>query len=239
MLPENKEIKADAPSETVRLRFRKVGNLQYISHLDLQRTFNRIIKRAGIPVWYTKGFNPHPKLVFAMPLSVGTQSECELLDLKIIKGSVSCEELMERFNSEMTEELCITGAYIPTTKFSDIGWAEYSYVIYTAGAGEQTARVLQTLYTTGRLVLTKRTKSGEKDTDIIPLIRSAEVRYCPEDGAIRIRAVLRAASAEFLNPEMLITGAKQKSLILCGDPMEEHYDIVRTDILTEKYEKFE
>ena len=53
---------------TVRLKFRKVGSLQYISHLDLQRTFNRVISRACIPVWYTKGFNPHIKLVFSTPL---------------------------------------------------------------------------------------------------------------------------------------------------------------------------
>ena len=52
------------PPKTVRLTFRKAGRLQYISHLDLQRSMARIIARAGLPVWYTKGFNPHPKLVF-------------------------------------------------------------------------------------------------------------------------------------------------------------------------------
>ena len=57
LLPEPKYI---------RLKFRKIGNLQYISHLDLQRTMGRVLIRAKIPLWYTKGFNPHPKLIFAI-----------------------------------------------------------------------------------------------------------------------------------------------------------------------------
>ena len=60
---------------TLRVRFVKKGNLQYISHLDLQRTFGRVLVRAGLPLWYTKGFNPHIKMVFGMPLPVGAESE--------------------------------------------------------------------------------------------------------------------------------------------------------------------
>ena len=92
MLSEEKSVKGcysrferemlDEP-KTVRIKFCKTGSLQFISHLDLQRTFHRILVRAGIPMWYTKGFNPHAKLVFGMPLSVGTESVCEMADLKI------------------------------------------------------------------------------------------------------------------------------------------------------------
>ena len=89
MLPEYKKLSEKKrlsslptvePPFTVRLKFRKVGKLQYISHLDLQRTFMRVIVRACIPAWYTKGFNPHAKLVFSTPMSVGTESEYEFLD---------------------------------------------------------------------------------------------------------------------------------------------------------------
>lgn len=94
MLPETKESLIFGADElaaypllpapiTVRFRFSKTGSLQYISHLDLQRTFGRVVLRAGIPVWYTKGFNPHPKLVFALPLPVGTESVTEYLDLRV------------------------------------------------------------------------------------------------------------------------------------------------------------
>ena len=72
---KNNEVKFTLPMlevpRTVRIKFQKVGNLQYISHLDLQRSFNRVLVRAGLPLWYTKGFNPHIKMVFGMPLPVG------------------------------------------------------------------------------------------------------------------------------------------------------------------------
>ena len=117
-LIEKKRIKSLPELErprTVRLKFIKVGSLQYISHLDLQRTFNRVIVRACLPIWYTKGFNPHAKLVFSTPLSIGAQSTCEFLDIRIDR-EMSCETIMERLNAELTEELKIVDAYIPETK---------------------------------------------------------------------------------------------------------------------------
>ena len=58
---------------TYRVIFRKTGNLQFFSHLDLQRTWQRVLVRADIPMWYTKGFNPHSKIVFGVPLPVGSE----------------------------------------------------------------------------------------------------------------------------------------------------------------------
>ena len=222
---------------TVRLKFRKVGNLQYISHLDLQRTFIRVINRACIPVWYTKGFNPHAKLVFSTPLSVGAQSEYEFLDLRVDRD-MPPEEIMARLNRELTDELCITDAYWPKTDFSSIAWASYEIEIHTAGASEEMAQAWTETLTTSPLNLIKRTKSGEKEVDIVPLIRSVSAAFDPATGNIRILAVLRALSTEFLNPEMLITGLKQKNGILCGDPAEEWYTILRTAVMTENGEMF-
>jgi radical SAM-linked protein len=67
----------------VRVKFKKVGNLQYISHLDLVRTMHKVIVRARLPLWYTEGFNPKPKMIFAAPLSIGTESVCEFVDIRL------------------------------------------------------------------------------------------------------------------------------------------------------------
>ena len=123
---------------TVRIRFRKVGSMQYISHLDLQRTLGRVFVRAGLPLWFTKGFNPHPKLNFAMPLSVGTQSECELLDLRF-KKDADVSDVMARMNRQLTDELRVLEVYEPTTKFSDIAYAAYEFEIHTTGADKALA----------------------------------------------------------------------------------------------------
>ncbi len=222
---------------TVRLKFRKTGSLQYISHLDLQRTFNRVIVRACLPVWYTKGFNPHAKLVFSTPLSVGAQSICECLDIRIDR-EMSCEEIKERLNRELTDELCIESAYIPTTDFSEIAWASYDIEIFSSNINEVTAQDAEKLLSTSPLTLTKRTKSGEKEVDIIPMIRSASVLFDAEKQTLKVACVLSASSTEYLNPEMLVTALKSNLGLLNGNPTGEWYTIMRTELLKEDLTKF-
>ncbi|MBQ0092066.1 MAG: TIGR03936 family radical SAM-associated protein, partial [Clostridiales bacterium] len=62
--------------------FEKTGNLRYISHLDLQRAFTRLLLRSGLPVVFSEGFNPHPKLTFAQPLSIFQESVCEIAEFR-------------------------------------------------------------------------------------------------------------------------------------------------------------
>ena len=94
----------------LRVKFKKVGDLQYISHLDLVRTMHKIIVRAGLPLWYTEGFNPKPKMAFAAPLSVGTESLCEFMDLRVTEA-ISPEEILARLNKNMTDEMQELEAY--------------------------------------------------------------------------------------------------------------------------------
>ena len=216
------------PFKTVRIRFSKVGNLQYISHLDLQRTFARVLVRAGIPMWYTEGFNPHAKVTFGLPLPVGTESECEFIDLRVCRD-ISGAEVKERLNRVLTDEMQVLEAYEPKTKFQEIGWASYEMEIRSAGIDENSADVLQKLYTTAPLTMMKKSKSGEKEVDLVPLIRQVQVSS-PESGVLRIHTVLAAGNTEHLNPELLIRAAKERLPILCGDPAKESYRILRTDV---------
>lgn len=212
---------------TVRIKFVKVGNLQYISHLDLQRTFNRVLVRSGLPVWYTKGFNPHAKLVFSTPLSVGTQSMCEFLDLRLDR-EMSCEDIKNMLNAELTDEMYVTDVYIPQSKFSDIAFCEYEYEISTEGASASLAQKITELFSVSPLNMVKRTKSGEREIDIIPLIRSYSAEYDAESGIIRMKAALSAVTDNFLNPEMLMTAMKEKLSVMTSDPTSEWYTIMRT-----------
>lgn len=222
---------------TVRLKFVKLGNMQYISHLDLQRTFNRILVRSGLPVWYTKGFNPHAKLVFSTPLSVGTQSECEFLDIRLDRD-LPCEQIKEMLNAEMTDEMYVTEVYIPESKFADIAFCEYRYEIFTGGADESLADKIAELFTRSPLNLIKKTKSGEREVDIIPLIKAFDCEFDGAEKVIRINATLCAQTENFLNPEMLITALKTKLGILSSDPAQEWYSIVRVNSMTEDMKSF-
>ena len=222
----------EAP-KTVRIRFRKVGDLQYISHLDLQRTFSRILVRAKIPMWYTKGFNPHAKVVFGLPLSVGTESECEFIDLRL-ERDMPPEEVKARLNRELTAEMQVYDAYAASSKVLDIGWAKYEMELHFAGAGATVATDIERLFTTSPVNLIKKTKSGEKEIDIVPMIRKIKAVYDPAaPNRIRISTVLRAGATEHLNPEFLIKAAKEHLGILSGDPATESYSILRTHVYCE------
>lgn len=231
----NNKIDSDAGRFVVRLKFRKVGNLQYISHLDLQRTFNRVIKRSGIPVWYTKGFNPHMKLVFSSPLSIGTESVCEYLDLSM-QGEISCEEIMQRLNRELTDELSIVDAYIAKRNFSEIAWADYTCKIFTEGASAEVAESAEKMFKTSPYYMVKSTKSGDKEIDIVPLIKKIKVTY--NQDLIEIKARLSATSTNFLNPQMLITAMKDRFDILSENPAVEWYTVMREDLLDKDEKSF-
>lgn len=225
------------PPKHVRLKFCKVGTLQYISHLDLQRTFNRILVRACIPVWYTQGFNPHIKLVFSTPLSVGSQSVCEYLDIRLSR-EISFEEIKQRLNAEMTEEFYVLDAYAPENDFSQIAYASYEIRIHTANASDALAEKVKKALTTAPINMIKKGKAGEREIDIVPLIKSVEAEYDGESDELLIRTVLSASSSQYLNPEMLISALKEKNAILSGVPTEEHYSIMRTQLKKEDMSEF-
>ena len=107
-----------------RLTFAKEGRARYISHLDLMRTMQRAIKRAGIPIWYTQGFNPHAYLMFPLALSLGTDSRIEILDIALTED-LPFDEVVEKLNSSMPEGLYFVSAARPVMKHTDIAFAEY------------------------------------------------------------------------------------------------------------------
>ena len=155
---------------TVRIKFCKTGNLQFVSHLDLQRTFHRVLVRANIPMWYTKGFNPHAKLVFGLPLSVGTESMCEMADLRI-ERKIELKDIVKQLNEQLTDEMFVLDAYYPTTKFADIAYAEYTITLKSEHITPDTALKATSLFALP-IMMTKKSKSGEKEVDITSYIKT-------------------------------------------------------------------
>lgn len=210
----------------LRVKFKKTGRLQYISHLDLVRTMNKIIVRAGLPLWYTEGFNPKPKMVFAAPLSIGTESMTEYMDLRLTERMDEGEALL-RLNRNMTEEMQATEAYYPNNKLTDLKWFSYTLKIKTEGNTAELAKECEKALLADIVTVEKKTKSGELVlTDIRPLIKSASA---VSDGEIiRISCVLSADASAFLNPEYVIKALKGKCGILsCSDLTTEYYSIMR------------
>ncbi len=209
----------------LRVKFTKTGALQYISHLDLVRTMNKVIVRADLPLWYTEGFNPKPKMVFAAPLSIGTESYIEFMDVRLVER-IDPSEAMARLNANMTADMQVVEAYYPESKFTDLKWLSYSVRITTDGANEELARECERVLNAETVEIMKSTKSGEALVDIRPLIKSAKASFA--DGEIHLSLVLSADPSSFLNPEYAIKALKENTSILSrGDLLSEYYSIVR------------
>ena len=105
--------------QNVRVFFEKTGMTKYISHLDLMRCMTRAIKRAAIPAWYTEGFNPHLFITFALPLTLGVESLCESMDIRLTE-EMGFEEVKNRLNVNLPDGIRITNVAVPVYKANDI-----------------------------------------------------------------------------------------------------------------------
>ena len=218
------EVKEIIP---VRIKFTKVGDLMYISHLDLARTMQRIILRSGIDIWYSEGFNPQPKMVFALPLPTGVESNCELMDIKI-NSFMSNEEIMNRINENFPKDMRVLEVYQPEVKFKNIQYAKYSITLYSPKISDTTKDEIANLFI-GECPMEKKTKSGLKEINICDYIKEISVES--EQGASKIEAILSADSEKNLNPDLLVSAIKKNLGILNTTGTEEYYTIMRQEFL--------
>lgn len=113
--------------KTIRLVFSKTGRAVYISHLDLNRAMIRAVRRAALPIWYTEGFNRHPYVTFAAPLSLGYEGLHETMDLRL-EEDMPMEELTSRLNAVLPEGLAALSAAEAVRKAGEVAAAGMSCV---------------------------------------------------------------------------------------------------------------
>ncbi len=193
--------------KTVRVMFEKTGKLQYISHLDLLRTMQTALRRAKVKMMYSEGFNPHMKINFALPLSIGIESVYEFMDLKT-DADVDCNEVKVNLGKNLPENMKIIDVYEAETKLTDIKYAEYLITLDYGEKSEEAADMAKRLYC-NPLVITKKTKKGEKEVDVLPQIKRVQTDFV--DGKVVINCLLCAESENYLNP-FYLTNALDKEV---------------------------
>ena len=218
----------------VRIKFSKTGDLMYISHLDLSRTMQRIILRAGIDIWYSEGFNPQPKMVFALPLPIGVESVCEYLDIRL-NTPMDFEEIKERIQSNFPSEMKVLDVYSPSVKFKLVAYADYTIRLYSPALSEKIVDDIKALFSK-ECIITKKTKSGEKEVDICEYIKSLDVKY--NNDFIEISAVLSADGEKNLNPEFVVGAIKRYIGILNSNTIDEYHTIMRNRLLDSELNEF-
>ncbi len=217
----------DAPAvRSVRIIFSKSGPMTYLSHLDFARNFMRGLVRSHLPVWYTEGFNPIPKLAFASPLSVGCCGDREVADIKVTKN-ITNEDILKTLRKYMPDGIGIAEVYTAETKFRLIKWAENDIIVKTKNADASLPEKIEKLFSSP-VVMMKRSKSGEREVDITPMIKSVSA-VLTDDGIV-IRAVTGTDSENYLNPEYVMT-AVNDAFGVEGD--DGYHIIVRRRLLLE------
>lgn len=216
----------------LRLRavFEKSGRAKYISHLDLNRCMLRVFRRSKLPVWYTEGFNPHPYYSFALALSLGFESSCEIMDFNITDDNMSLDEIRDRLNAVMPEGMRIISVAEQVKKITAITKAEYSFSLVSEDAAEVHNAVIEIL-AEPEILIEKKTKKGVKTVDIKP---DMEIVSCElKDNSVDMIICLPAGTQTNYNP-MLFIEALRKSREIAFDVQK----IRRTKILCANNEIF-
>ena len=172
-----------------RILFEKKGNAVWISHLDLMRLFQRAFKRGNLPLKHTQGFNPRPSVSIALPLSVGIESSCELLDFDFDGDKITNRIVRGRLNDLMVPGIKIIKVYDNGRKIRDLALLDTVVTLeYDAGVPAGAADKIRELFSREEVLVEKKTKSnGIQDQNIIPMIKSMEVVQ-PEDKVIELHA---------------------------------------------------
>ncbi len=221
---------------SVRLNFSKTGRAIYISHLDVNRMMTRAVRRARLPMWYTEGFNPHPYIAFALPLSLGQSSDCEYMDIRI-EGDMTDEEVMTRLNDTLPEGLKILSVGAPVHDAKDIEKAQYFVKIIFADSEEASvfAEKADMLIKSEELIAEKPGKKGHrkimKQVNLIDMIYDAKITC--SDNIVNLQCVLSAGNTHNLNPSLLV-----ETIENCIDIKHKQLHIVRKKLITKNNENF-
>ncbi len=175
-----------------RIVFEKRGRVKYISHLDLNRCMLRAVRRSGLPAWYTEGFHPHMYLMFPLALSLGAESTCEVMDIRLTQ-EVPPEEILARLNPALPEGLKAYEVREPKNVTQDIGSAEYEVVLIGEGLAEKWERFLAQ----EQILIEKKTKKGMKELDIKPKVTVTDVSA--SDGELHLTLRLPAGNEGNIN----------------------------------------
>lgn len=217
----------------VRLRFSKTGQAKYISHLDTNRVFSRAFARAKINLWYTQGFNPRPYMSFSLPLSLGVESYCENVDIRII-DDLTDEEIKVRVNDALPLGIRIIDVYDDFMDCHDIVYSDYVYK-FEFKDNELALEKIKTVLESDAIMAQKKAKQGKrrvlKETDIKQFIVKYNISIRDDNIILNIR--LLAGPDKNLNPTLL-----SDTIIRLIDMDYEWKSIGRINLLTKDFKEY-
>ena len=190
---------------TIRLKFRKKGLSIYYSQLDLQRVMARALKKSGLPVWYSQGFNPHIYMTFTLPLSLGHESECESVDFRLNEEMAEAD-ILKALEDTLPQGIELVGAAAPDYDARSIMYAKYDITLY--GEKNSIINALNSYEAAEQAIVTKVTKKGQKDINLKELIKDITVTD-EKDTEVTFTAIYPAGTPLNINPQLLLDFIKE------------------------------
>ena len=186
----------------LRALFEKTGNAAYISHLDLMRLFQRAFKRAGLPLTHTQGYNPRPSVSIALPMSLGAESLCELLDFDLEETYQDLENMRQWLNEALVEGVQVRQIYEGGSKLKNLALLEAELTLeYDAGVPDGAKAELEALFARNDLTVEKKSKRGIQQQEISSMVRRVEIaQTSPQE--LTLRALVHCQNPA-LNPMQL------------------------------------
>ncbi|MDO5416423.1 MAG: TIGR03936 family radical SAM-associated protein [Lachnospiraceae bacterium] len=188
----------------VRIKFSKQGAMKFIGHLDVMRYFQKAMRRAEVNICYSGGFSPHQIMSFAAPLGVGITSNGEYLDIEV-EDTEDLRTMKERLNGVMAEGFSILSCRrLPDdagNAMSLVAAAEYTVSFrpgYEPENTENWMKEIAAFYDQEQIRITKKTKKGEKELDLKPLVYGMQA-----EGA-SLRMTISTGSTENIKPELIL-----------------------------------
>ncbi|MCC8160591.1 MAG: TIGR03936 family radical SAM-associated protein [Oscillospiraceae bacterium] len=182
------------------LKYSRDDRVKYISHLDFVRLFHRTIRRTGMNFMFSQGFNPHPIMTVAQPLSVGVTSESEYMKVGF-DGEYGEEEIVETINGAFPPGYKIIAAKRVGGKEIDL--TKLDRAVYTVELEYEGSADIDELLKNKELIVMKKSKSGVKESDIRPYIYWIE-KLSEQDGILILKMCISVGNTYNLKPQSVI-----------------------------------
>ena len=184
-----------------RMLFEKTGNAVWVSHLDLMRIFQRSFRRAGLLLKHSQGFTPRAIVSIALPLSVGMESQCELLDFELEDGSVPTAE---QINAVLPDGIYVRSVYSEERKIKELTHLRARLILtYDHGIPADAEQGIRVLFAQESLILEKHSRKGLTAVNILPML--CEFSMEQTDANTLCWDVLVCAQNPSLNPQLLVS----------------------------------
>ncbi len=186
----------------VRVFYTKTGRARFISHLDMMRFMTRALKRSGLPVWYTEGFNRHIYTTFALPLSLGFESLCEFMDFRLLPDEFDMNEVAQRLNACLTDDIRVAAAAPVGMDPKEITWADFRIAFVGEAAGSGLAEAFRTFCAQPEILVEKKTKRSISTVDLAPKMTLLAAQETADGALLELR--LAAGNTLNINPNLVL-----------------------------------